>query len=355
MKENKKSKVPMILLFICICLTECKEGRNRMKELNITKKEAGQRLDKYLLKFLNQAPKSFLFKMLRKKNIKLNNKKAEGNEKICEGDSIQIYLSDDTISKFREVKVVTNKDYSFGIVYEDENLLICNKPIGLLSQKESKESHSLADEVITYLVEKEQYDPSKDVGYKPSICNRLDRNTSGIVIVGKNIRALQSVNQLLRDRKIKKYYTCIVEGNVQEKKHLKSYLTKDPVTNKVKITKEVISKESHSIETIIEPIEYKNNFTLLKVQLITGKSHQIRAHLAHIGHPILGDTKYGNQQINKKLKEVFKVNHQLLHAETIEFEETNEFLNYLSGRSFTATETKIYMKVYDGLTKLGNH
>jgi len=308
-----------------------------MKEIHITSYEENQRVDKFLMKYLNKAPKSFIYKMVRKKNIKLNNKKIEGSEIIKEGDIINVYLADDTLIKFKEDKEIKIVKKQFDVVYEDENLLICNKPINMLSQPNSSEfSNSLVEQIGSYYI---------NTNFKVGICNRLDRNTSGLVIAGKNIKALQVVNEMIKNHKISKFYLCIVKGRITSKIILKDFIIKDEKTNKVQVNKNKLSDQSKKIETIIEPLKYTNDYTLLKVQIITGKTHQIRAHLASIGNPIIGDIKYGNPKVNDYFKSKYKLKSQLLHAYELQFDEEEQFFSYLENKKFIAKKPMIFDKI----------
>lgn len=345
-----------------------------MKEFVISKKEAGQRMDKYLFKVLNQAPKSFIYKMLRKKNIVLNDKKATGQEVLSHDDSIKIYFSDETFDKFaselpgqkrgvenhkdsfdtgnqkngkKTVKKTARKHPLPDIVYEDEDILILNKPAGILSQKASPNDYSANEMVIDYLLESGQLSREELRTFHPSVCNRLDRNTSGLLIAGKTMRGLQQMSEQLKSRTMQKFYRCLVLGELKADAYLTGYLVKNHTANQVTISREK-PKENDSgntkknvekaayIETAYHPIAQYNGITLLEVHLITGRSHQIRAHLASIGHPILGDGKYGNRKVNQKLQKEFGIRGQLLHAYRMEFPD---------GRVVTAKEPELFAKV----------
>ncbi|WP_317368273.1 RluA family pseudouridine synthase [uncultured Tyzzerella sp.] len=296
-----------------------------MVEIKINKLNENQRLDKYLLKYLNKAPKSFIYKMLRKKNIKLNGKKAEGNEIIISGDIINIYLSDDTINSFKEDKQINKTNQDFKIIFEDKNIILCYKPINLVSQPDiSNKNNSLNDQLIFYMHNKGEYILSSD--FTPSICNRLDRNTSGIITFGKNLKALQSLNKAFKNNLIDKYYLTAVYGNVTQSGTIELYHKKDG--NKVVLSKKYIPN-SKKIITEYQPIANKDNKTLLNIKLITGKTHQIRASLEHIGYPIIGDKKYNNNNFNH-----FNLKYQFLHCYKIHFKHQDEFLNYLSDKTF---------------------
>lgn len=317
-----------------------------MRELIVNKNEAGQRFDKLLFKYLNAAPASFVYKMLRKKNITLNNKKSDGKDKLREGDVIKIFMTDETIDKFREKKELSDimPKFHLDVVYEDENIIIVNKPAGILSQKAVKDDISINEYIIDYLIKSKQLTHSDLQTFKPGICNRLDRNTSGLVVAGKSLLGLQTMSEMLKDRTFDKYYLTIVLGTVKEKMNIKGYLAKDSVKNKVSITSE--RKEGASyIETEYEPIAANNQYTVLKVKLITGKPHQIRGHLASINHPIIGDCKYGNADVNSELKKACKVKSQLLHAWKIEFHDMPDHFKNLSNKTVQAQIPEIFMKV----------
>ncbi|MFV0342307.1 MAG: RluA family pseudouridine synthase [Anaerocolumna sp.] len=319
-----------------------------MKMIVVDKNDAGQRLDKLLLKHLNKAPKSFIYKMLRKKNITLNGKKADGSEKTNIEDEIKLFLSEETIANFSEEYKLVKVKSNIEIIYEDDNIIIVNKPVGMLSQKAEKDDVSLVEHIISYLLETKKITQEELNTFKPGICNRLDRNTSGLVIAGKTLEGLQVMSELFRDRTIDKFYLTLVKGEILEKKKIDGYLQKDERSNKVSIYK-AYKEGSDPIKTEYTPIKITEGYTLLKVKLITGKTHQIRAHLSSIGYPIIGDVKYGNLKENEKFKKNFKLNHQLLHAYEVEFPEMKNYLKNLNGLKLHAELPKDFAKIVDSL------
>ena len=307
-----------------------------MKEFQIRDNEAGQRFDKYLSKLLRNAPKSFFYKMLRKKNITLNGKKATGNEKLEAGDQVKLFLSDETFDKFSQQDKAARAVTTLEVLYEDADVLLINKPAGMLSQPDDTKEPSMVEYVIGYLLEKGELTEEDLWTFRPSVCNRLDKNTSGIIAAGKSLVGLQELSELFNDRTVHKEYLCIVKGVLHEKKHIKGYLYKDTKQNKVTIYKQK-QKEAQPIETVYEPLEDNGEVTLLKVGLITGRTHQIRAHLASEGHPLAGDTKYGQDAFNRRYREKYQLKHQLLHAFRLSFPDGMEGrLSDLSGKCFRA-------------------
>ncbi len=292
-----------------------------MKTLDIKETDAGQRLDKFLVRVLPGAGKSFLYKMLRKKNITLNGKKAEGNETVLEGDRVEVFFSDETFEKFcNSTRIVEeNNDKNKivrhewnheipapSVVFENEHVLILDKPAGLLSQKAKPDDISVVEFVEDYVKEKEP-------GFKPSVSNRLDRNTSGLILAGKTIFGQRVLSEMLKERSLSKYYLCIVKGDVKAGR-AESYLEKNEVTNTVKI-----GDRGEKIVTVYKPLAKTEDSTLLEVDLVTGKSHQIRAQMAALCHPLAGDAKYGDKAYNQVMKKKYGITHQALHAYRVVF------------------------------------
>ena len=339
-----------------------------MQELKIGPNESGQRLDKYLHKVLPKATNNLLYQQLRKKNITLNRKKAEGKEILKTDDIVQCFFSPETFDKFsgRSDSVDRIKSYQTAfrtiqgvdILYEDDHFLFLNKPAGILSQKASNEDISLNEWMIGYLLDSGSLSEEDMITFCPSVCNRLDRNTSGLVLCGKTLPGLQALSALLRDRGIEKYYECICLGQIQEETIIDGFLMKDEKKNLVNIYK--APKEGASpIRTKYVPVSTVSEYTLLEVELITGKTHQIRAHLASIGHPILGDTKYGDQTSVSAGSHICRVHRQMLHAHHVSFPSREEiensyplFLNALEplcGQTMIAPLPNDFMKIKDVL------
>ena len=316
-----------------------------MQEIIVTANEAGQRFDKLLVKYLNEAPKSFIYKMLRKKNIVLNGKKATGNEKLAVGDRVKLFLADETIEKFSKTEMILT-NVVLDVLYEDDHVVMINKPVGMLSQKAEARDESLVEHLISYLLCSGQMTQEELKSFRPSICNRLDRNTSGLVVAGKSLLGLQQMGQLFKDRSMNKYYRCLVAGNVVEKKYIKGYLTKDERTNKVCIISSM-QDGAVPIETEYEPIWGNGAVTLLEVHLITGRTHQIRAHLASIELPIIGDYKYGNRSINEAYKKKYGLESQLLHAYRVEMPVLTGELALLSQKQFVAPLPKLFAQIIE--------
>lgn len=311
----------------------------------INNNEAEQRLDKYLKKLLKNAPDSFIYKMLRKKNIVLNGKKCDGKEKLSVGDEVKLFLSDDTFEKFSQVPgavLDTDNDletsayldaYSkigkLQIIYENQHILVVNKPAGILSQKAKPVDISINEWFIGYLLNKNEVTGKSLMTFKPSVCNRLDRNTSGMVICGKSLAGSQYMSRIIKDKSLEKYYHCIVHGVVELHERRSCYLYKDSKSNKVTLYPSLDAipdsrrKEAAFIDTAFNTIDTTNDISLIEVQLFTGKTHQIRSHLASIGHPIIGDRKYGISVINNKYLS-YGVKNQLLHAYCLKFPKNDD-------------------------------
>ena len=327
-----------------------------MQSFTAGKNEDGMRLDKLIDRILPQAGKGFAYKMLRKKNIVLNGKKAEGNERLSAGDEIKFFLSDETytamggvISHAASVKAADRTgsagrtparhgiinggfDFAANIIYEDSDVILVNKPEGILSQKAGPDDISLNEYLLEYAVKKHGLDLGALATFRPSVCNRLDRNTSGIVCCGLSMKGLRALSEMFRDRTVHKYYLALCKGEIIVPEHKKAYLIKDEAANKVTVSDRP-AEGAELIETAWRPLRYRNGCTLAEVELFTGKSHQIRAQLAHEKHPIAGDNKYGDTAFNRAMRDRYKVRSQMLAAYRIVFPKT-EILPGISGREF---------------------
>lgn len=362
-----------------------------MQSIIIGKNQAGQRLDKFLHKYLPLAPGSFLYKMLRKKNITLNGKKAEGREKLDVGDQVTFFFSDETLSKFtgqapdNHSAARDNRKGSHGgsppapynsislrkgsgvfhpedaihaykqafhtltgitVLYEDDNVLILNKPSGILTQKAGPEDASLNEWMIGYLLSKGRIDQEELRLFRPSVANRLDRNTSGLVLCGTSLKGSQALGSLIHDHRVCKFYRTIAAGHIEQEVCIEGLLTKDGRTNKVNIQDSKSQGAVGSyIRTIYRPLLCLQDYTYLEVELITGKPHQIRAHLASAGHPLVGDNKYGDLNRNKSFQRQFGLTCQLLHACRLEFPCLEGPLSGLGGKTVTAPLPELFLHI----------
>lgn len=318
---------------------------SRGKTITIGANEADQRLDRFLRKLLKNVPLSDIYRMIRKKEVKVNGRKAKESQMLIEGDIIYIDILYDEPSN----KAVPEADCGFGIVFEDENIMVVDKPPGLIMHPDiSHKGNTLVDQVIYYLYKSKAYDPEKESTFAPAAVNRLDLNTGGLVMFAKSYSALQVLSEMVRDRKIQKRYICVVKGDIKKEREIRAYLSKDEAANKVRITENSVpgSKEIH---TRIMPLKSGNGWALLEIDLLTGRSHQIRAQLAALGHPIIGDVKYGAAVDNRHFKDHFGLKNQLLYAYKLTFKEGEGVLSYLQGKEFKADLPKVYEIIISSL------
>lgn len=316
-----------------------------MRKITIDDNNAGQRIDKFILKVLPGMSKSFSYKMFRKKNITLNGKKINGSELLQAGDGIKVFFSDETYDKFSLATVqetVTCHQVPLPeIIYEDEHLLVINKAVGVFSQPDQR-GIGINQQIMAYY---EKNGTVLSEGFKPGVANRLDRNTSGVILSAKDLPTIQRINGLIMDRQVDKRYRTIVSGRITEPRILEGYLIKNSNRNRVAINSD---GDGDYIHTSIVPLQTGGNFTELEVTIKTGKPHQIRAHLSSIGHPIIGDGKYGHKHVNKALRRDYGLKHQLLHAWFYRFSGNDAFSqSYANG--FTAPLPEQYKTIAEGI------
>ena len=338
--------------------------------VEIGENEEGQRLDRFLRKFLGAAPLSFIYKAIRK-DVKVNGKRASQELVLKLGDRVDLYISEEKLQELRgnksgnsnfsgdDIDVNVGRSASkkeFTTVFEDENVIVVNKPFGLLTHGDGKEKkHHLANQVVDDLIMRGEFNPKESKGFTPAPANRLDRNTTGIVLFGKNAKALRDLNRRIRRRDgIKKFYLTIVAGELAETLTLGGALVKDEEKNRVTVVDSHAENEAmdgeREIITVAEPLAKAGGYTLVMVELVTGRSHQIRAHLNSAGYPLIGDPKYGDEKVNKKCRDDFGLLSQMLHAWKIEFSELEDSpLNYLAGETFKAKLPKRFLEIANSI------
>lgn len=308
-----------------------------MKQFTAGKNDAGQRLDKFIRKAVPALPQSLMYKEIRRKNIKLNGRRAQISDKLCEGDVITLYIKDEFFAPVRESYDFLTASKKLDIVYEDENLMLLNKSVGLLSHPDNNEyNDTLISRVQRYLFEKGEYDPKDENSFTPALVNRIDRNTGGLVIAAKNAESLRILNLKLKNREIHKYYLCVVHGILDKKSGLlEAWMLKDENKNRAQVFDREIPG-SKLMKTKYTVISQRKDLSLVEVELLTGRTHQIRAQFAHIGHPLLGDGKYGTNALNKK----YGYKKQFLYSQKLKFsfESDAGILNYLDGKEFEKQE-----------------
>ncbi len=304
-----------------------------MRTLEIKKNDSNQRLDKFMQKHFKTMPKSMMYMYIRKKCVKLNGKKVSGDEMLREGDVLKFFIKDEFFEGAEE------KHYEFlkapaklNIVYEDENILLLDKKPGVIVHPDkSYHFDSLISRVLHYLYDKGEYDPEQEQAFCPALVNRIDRNTGGIVIAAKNAESLRILNQKMKTRELEKFYLCLLHGKPKKDSDmLTGFITKNESKNKVTVHPKPV-EGGKEIKTKYKVLSFDGRYSLAEVELLTGRTHQIRAHMAYIGHPLVGDTKYGK---NKKAPDSFK--YQALYSYKLRFNFTTDagILDYLNGREF---------------------
>lgn len=317
-----------------------------MKEFIIQKNDAGQRLDRFVAKSVPLVPSSLIQKYIRLKRIKLNGKGAKQDTKLALGDTLQLYINDEFFEKPTEENAYLKiTDPKLDIVYEDNNILLVNKPAGILCHSDGDWSHNtLIARIQAYLYNKREWRPREENAFAPALCNRIDRNTQGIVIAAKNAEALRVMNDKIKNREIEKYYLTVVSGEMKPKQgRLEDYLFKDAVKNQVYVSdKSVVG--SKTAVTEYRTLQTKNGLSLLECRLITGRTHQIRAQLAHAGHPLLGDGKYGSGKTNREYGETGQA---LCSWRLIfDFKTDAGILQYLAGREYRLARVDFIEKYF---------
>lgn len=302
-----------------------------MKKVTVNKNDAGQRLDKFLTKYLKNMPQSMLYKSIRKKRIKVNGKKGDIAYKLCEGDVIELYINDEFFETAQDENAFMTMDAKVNVVYEDENILIVDKKPGMIVHEDDGEKvNTLINHIKAYLYKKGEYDPESEKTFVPSLCNRIDRNTGGMVIAAKTAEALRIMNEKIKNKEIRKFYLCLVSGHLKKKSgELTDYLVKNTDQNRVYIEKDA-KNGGKKIVTRYKVLAENELTSLVEVELITGRTHQIRAHFASIGHPLAGDGKYGTNEFNKKVG----MKYQALYSYKLIFDFKDEnALSYLNGKT----------------------
>lgn len=318
-----------------------------MIEVTITKNDANQRFDRFLRKYFENAPLSVIQKNIRKKNFKINGKRAKADMYVYENDIISMYISDQNYNKWLTKTDFKPQDFNLDIAFEDKNIIIMDKKSGLLTHSSSKADYgnNLVDYMLSYLYKTKQVNKS-DKTFNPAVVNRLDRNTAGLVMGAKNANSLRVLNKAMRENTIDKYYLTIVKGKIDKEFTVDTTISKNENRNKVKS-----SKKGSRIITHFRSLETNGKYTLLECELITGKTHQIRFSLAKNNTPIIGDRKYGDKNINKLVNSRFKINNQVLLAYKLHFNEIDN-LGYLNGKTIESKQTKDILSLKENLFKI---
>ena len=313
-----------------------------MREIKIGKNDAGQRLDKFITKALD-IPMSLLYKSIRTKKIKVNRKRAEANTKLAEGDTVQCFLAEELFEKLGgDGSELGNIKPSLDILYEDENIMLLNKAAGVsVHEDEHSEKNTLITHVQAYLYQKGEYSPEDEQSFAPALCNRIDRNTMGIVIAAKNAESLRVMNEKIKAREIDKFYLAAIHGIPKlPSDTLRGYLVKDEKTNTVRVYDKNAPRGAKEIITKYKVIAKSSETALIEVELLTGRTHQIRAHMAHIGHPLLGDGKYGKNKNDRH--DGYKYQALASYKLTFSFKGEATHLEYLKGKTFSISKDEIY-------------
>ncbi len=317
-----------------------------MKTLTVTKNDSGQRLDKFLIKYLSSMPKSLVYKSLRKKRIKVNGVRAKEDFILSENDTLELYINDEFFeSKDENNEFLSLTSCDLGIVYEDENIIIVNKPQGLsVHADESETPDTLINRIKKYLYDKGDFNPDADLTFSPTLAHRIDKNTQGLVIAAKNSESLRILNEKIKCKEIKKFYLCIIRGHInKEESTLRAFHFKDE-GKKTAIISDVKKQGFKEMITKYKVKHRYKNHDLLEVELITGRTHQIRAHLSHIGHPLLGDGKYGRLDKNSPLRRQALIAYKLI----FDFKTESGILSYLNNKEIKIEHPTLVSKEIEG-------
>ena len=299
-----------------------------MEKITVGINESGMRLDRFLKKYLVNSSLSYIYRAIRK-DVKVNGKRSKEDYILLTGDEITLYIPDDELAHLTEKKETHHTGRNeLRIVYEDDNILVADKPQGLLTHGDMAEQrNTLVNQVTDHLIATGEYVPRAEKTFRPAPCNRLDRNTGGLVVFGKNALSLRKVNKLFQSRRnISKYYLVVVAGRIDEETVITGGIDKDEKTNRVRV-----ADSGRASESIVRPVAPADDYSVVEVELVTGRPHQIRAHLASIGHPVVGDPKYGDPAVNQRAG----ADRQLLHAYRLVFGNVEGGLEYLSNMEIT--------------------
>jgi 23S rRNA pseudouridine955/2504/2580 synthase len=309
--------------------------------IDIGTNEAGQRIDKFSRKLFKDVPLSAIYKAIRKGDIRINGKKIKQEYFLVQGD---VYEAKYIKSNMKKKDFIMVPATDMKVCYEDANMVLAEKWPGILVHSDGKDGNpTLTDHVLSYLYESGKYNPEKEITFTPAPCNRLDKNTSGMVIFGKNFKSMKLLNEMIREKDIEKYYVALVKGKLQDGLY-EGYINKNEDSN-ISTVYKVEQPDTKKISMIVKTIETVGSFSFIEINLLTGRSHQIRAHLSFLGNPIIGDPKYGDKKLNNFFANKFLLNFQFLYAYKLIFKNCPEDLNYMENKTITASLPPIFKKI----------